>query len=387
MNVKVFLFVFLFISSINSTDDIYSTKIKIISQSFFEPPVDTHLIKSLTNVRSLIMCGALCDRHIICRTADYNSSQKICRLFETLHSAGTSLNDPTTSILIPSYCTNNTQTEPEYVCTRSSTLTIQQIFDTLALATNITLSSSDRGVYANMYGVYTSSSTGYISFFTYTGVGTILSTGSTNTNDEVTNINSVPFNGLSTVEYYKSLSIIYKNIDNSSYSQLVPILNITLPEQPYSCVTTSEYLYISYVNCYTMMTIHNLSTGLILYTISSNYLTFRPVITQWNDTIITVDQCQVNEYSLDGVYKGNWTYLNGFQYGVRNYMNHDYAGRRYICNYNGANPGIYVFLQNGTQLAYSSEQCYRAFQLYLTKDQAMFINTPTSGSIMQIINF
>jgi len=136
------------------------------------------------------------------------------------------------------------------------------------------------------------------------------------------------------------------------------------------------------------MTIHNLSTGLTLYTVSSNQTaTYRPVVTQWNDTIIIVDQCEVTEYSLIGVYQRSWTYLNGFQSSVRNYIHHDYAGRLYICNYGGTNPGIYVFLLNGTEIAHSFVSCYRAFQLYLTKEQSMFINTPTSGATMQIINF
>jgi len=112
------------------------------------------------------MCGALCDRHNICRTADYDSTQKLCRLFETSPSAGMFLDDPTTSILALNYCTNDQQTEPEYVCTRSGTLNVQQIFDNLTSSTNMTLSLTDRGVYANMYGVYTSSYSGYISFFT-----------------------------------------------------------------------------------------------------------------------------------------------------------------------------------------------------------------------------
>jgi hypothetical protein len=363
---------------------IYSTYIKIISQSRFEVPIDTHLIESLTNVRSLMMCGALCDRHNICRTADYDSTQKLCRLFETSPSAGTFLYDPTTSILTLNYCTNDQQTEPEYVCTRSGTFTVQQIFDNLTSATNMTLSLTDRGIYANMYGVYTSSYTGYISFFTYTGVQTIL----TNLSSEVTNINSVPFNGLSIVQYYNNFSIIYKNIGDPSEPELVPILNITLSDTPYSCVTTLNYLYIAYVSNQIIMTIHNLSTGLILYTVSSNYSpTYRPVVTQWNDTIIIIDQCQITEYSLNGVYQRSWSYLNGFQSSVRNYIHHDYSGRLYICNYGGTNPGIYVFLLNGTEIAHGYGSCYRAFQLYLTKEQAMFINISTSGATMQIIDF
>jgi len=190
------------------------------------------------------------------------------------------------------------------------------------------------------------------------------------------------------VQYYVNFSIIYKNIVDPSEPQLVPILNIILPDTPYSCVTTLNYLYITYESNQIIMTIHNLSTGLTLYTVSSNQTaTYRPVVTQWNDTIIIVDQCEVTEYSLIGVYQRSWTYLNGFQGSVRNYIHHDYAGRLYICNYGGTNPGIYVFLLNGTEIAHGYGNCYRAFQLYLTKEQAMFINTSTSGATMQIIHF
>lgn len=332
-----------------------------------------------------MICGILCDRHCICRTADYDSTQKVCRLFETFGLAGTFLNDSTTSILILNYCKNETQTEGEYVCTRSGTFTVQQIFDKLALADNTTLSTSNRGIYVNMYGVYTSSDTGYLSFFTNDNVKTIFSNG-TNLTNEITNINSAPFNGLSLVQYYKNLSIIYKNIDNQSSPQLFQTLNITLSGAPYSCVTTSEYLYVAYASSLIVMTIHNISTGLILHTVSRSSYTYRPVVSQWNDSIFLADECQIIEYNLTGIYRGNWSYFNGFQSSVRNYMHHDYAGRRYICNYGGTDPGIYVFLQNGTQIANRSGICVRGFQLYVTKEQATFINTPAT-SIKQIINF
>jgi hypothetical protein len=135
------------------------------------------------------------------------------------------------------------------------------------------------------------------------------------------------------------------------------------------------------------MTIHNLSTGAILYTTNSSSAPFRPVLSQWNDTIFIIDECRVTEYTLTGTYKGNWTYLYGYQSGVRNYIRHDYAGRIYTCNYLGTNPGIYVFVQNGAEIAYGPGSCARAFQLYLTKDQAMLINISPSESLMQIINF
>jgi hypothetical protein len=62
-------------------------------------------------------------------------------------------------IVTLNYCTNDKRAEPEYSSTRSDTFSIQQISDKLALFTNITLSSTDRDDYANMYGSYTSSST------------------------------------------------------------------------------------------------------------------------------------------------------------------------------------------------------------------------------------
>jgi hypothetical protein len=383
MNLKVFLFMFVSIPLIYSNDVIQSVKTKIISQSRFEAPMDIHLIESLTNVQSLIMCGALCDRHIICRTADYNPTNKICRLFETVSSAGTFLTDPTTSIVALNYCTNDEQTEPEYVCTRSGTFTIQQILDQLSLSTTMTL-SSDRGVYANMYGVYTSSYAGYLSFFIYTGAKTTLDHSPT----EITNINSAPSNGLVAVRYYDKIGVLYNNIGTPSAPEFIPIVNISLSDSPYSCVTTSNYIYITYANSHIIMTIYDLSTGLIISTISNNNsLTYRPVITHWNDTMIVIDEYQVTEYTLTGVYQGNWAYFSGYQYGARHYIHHDYAGRRYTCNDSGSNRGIYVFLLNGTQIGQGPTACSRAFQVYLTKEQAMFITTPTTGTYMQIINF
>jgi len=50
------------------------------------------------------------------------------------------------------------------------------------------------------------------------------------------------------------------------------------------------------------MIIDNLFTELILYKVSSNYsVTYRSVVTQWNDTTIIADECQITEYSLIGV--------------------------------------------------------------------------------------
>jgi hypothetical protein len=153
-----------------------------------------------------------------------------------------------------------------------------------------------------MYRVYTSSNAGQFSFFTDTGVKTILE----NLSSEVTNINLIPLNGLSIVQYYNNFSIIYQNVGNSSFSNLVPIVSIVLPGEPYSCLTTLNYDYITYAGSQLIMTIDNLSTGSILYTVtSSSFVTYRPVVAQWNDTIVVLDQCQAIEYTLTGVYKGN----------------------------------------------------------------------------------
>ncbi len=43
-------------------DNVYSTEIKILSQFHFEVPIETHPLELSTNVRSLMMCGAFCDR-------------------------------------------------------------------------------------------------------------------------------------------------------------------------------------------------------------------------------------------------------------------------------------------------------------------------------------
>jgi hypothetical protein len=157
MNVKIFVFVILYLRSIYSISNMYSVKVKVMSQSRFEAPIDTHLIESLSNIQSLMTCSVLCERQSICRTADYNSTNKLCRLFETFTSMCTLLVDPTSSVLALNYCKNDEQTEPEFICTRSDTFTVQQIFDKLALVSAMSLSTSDRGAYANMYGVYTSS--------------------------------------------------------------------------------------------------------------------------------------------------------------------------------------------------------------------------------------
>ncbi|CAF1153517.1 unnamed protein product [Adineta steineri] len=329
-------------------------------------------------------CTFICERHHICRTADYNITTKTCRLFETLTSAGTFIADPTTHILALNYCTNDQQMEPNYICTRSNTFTVQQIFDQFALAPNITLTSTDRGAYANMYGVYASTSSGTLSFFTYTGTKNTL----IQLSSEITNINSATNNGLGIVQYLNQSASIYKNIGTSFQPQLVSILNISLSYQPYSCLIISQYIYIAYMNSSVLMTIHDLSSGSILFNIISTTMTYQPVVSYWNDTIIVLDQYVAMEYTLNGTYKGNWPYFTGPQTAQRNYIHHDYAGRRHTCNYGGIYPGIYTFLLNGTQLAHGLPSCSRAIQVYITKDQAMLIYTQHGApATMNVINF
>ncbi|CAF1407479.1 unnamed protein product [Adineta steineri] len=384
MNINTLLFLFSFIILTNADRSLYSINVQIIKGSYFQPPIDTHLIDTLINIPSIKKCALICERNSACRTADYNISTKSCRLFETLTSAGAFVADPTTNILPFNYCTNDQQIEPNYVCTRGNTYTVQQIFDQLAAAPSITLASTDRGAYANMYGVYTSSSTGSLSFFTYTGIRTSL----IQLPVEISNINSAPNNGLGFVQYSISSASIYKNIGTSSQPQLVSVLNISsLPYQPNSCVITSQYIYIAYLNSYTCMTIHDLSTGSRLFSTSfPTNQTYRPGVSYWNDTVIVLNSYVVSEYTLNGTYKGNWPYFSGYQSGIRHYIHHDYAGRRYTCNNAGTNPGIYGFLLNGTRIADGPTSCSRAFQVYITKDQAMLINIPTNGT-MNVINF
>ncbi|CAF1158303.1 unnamed protein product [Adineta steineri] len=383
MNIKIFLLLFSYIILTNSNSNFYSIKVTFVKGSYFQPPIDTHLIDTLINIPSIKKCAFICERHNICRTADYNITTKTCRLFETVTSAGAFVADPTTNILPFNYCTNDQQIEPFYVCTRGNTYSMQQIFDQLALAPNITLASTDRGAYANMYGVYTSNSTGGLSFFTYTGVRNSL----IQLQSEISNINSATNNGLGIVQYFNNSSSIYKNTGTSFQPQLVSILNISLSSTPYSCLITLQYTYITYGSSLVLMTIHDLSSGSMLFSIPSTNKTFRPVVSHWNDTIIILDQYVATEYTLNGTYKGNWTYFNGTQISQRHCIQHDYAGQRHTCNSgNGTYPGIYTFLMNGTQLAHGPTLCARAIQVYITKDQAMLINIP-STAIMNIINF
>ncbi|CAF4416514.1 unnamed protein product, partial [Adineta steineri] len=157
-----------------------------------------------------------------------------------------------------------------------------------------------------------------------------------------------------------------------------------------SGVITPQYIYIAYANTnHTLMAIHDISSGSLLFNTSfPTYLSYRPAVSYWNDTIVILDNYVVSEYALNGTYKGNWPYFSGYIYGVRHYIHHDYAGRRYTCNGAGTNIGIYTFLLNGTQLAHGPATCWRAFQVYITKDQAMLINIQNGGpGTMNVINF
>ncbi|CAF1362215.1 unnamed protein product [Adineta steineri] len=387
MNINTLLFLFSCIILTSSNSNFYSINVKIIKGSYFQPPVDTHLIDTLINIPSIKKCALICERHNICRTADYNITTNTCRLFETLTSAGAFVADPTTNILPFNYCTNDQQIEPYYVCTRGNTYTVQQIFDQLALAPNITLSASITSIYANMYGLYLGT-TGSLSFLTYTGINSSYISFPT----QITGINAAPNNGLGIVQYLADSATIYKNIGTLLQPQLVSILNISLPYQPYSCLITSQYIYITYMNSYVYMTIHDLSTGSLLFsTPSVSLMSERPVVNYWNDAIIVLDQYMVMEYTLNGTYKGNLPYFNGTEVYGRHCIQYDYAGRRHICNANngyGLFNGIYTLLMNGTQIARGPTLCFRAVQVYITKDQAILTNMLSSGpAIMNVINF
>ncbi|CAF1317652.1 unnamed protein product [Adineta steineri] len=264
-----------------------------------------------------------------------------------------------------------------------NTFTVQQIFDQLASAPSITLPSTDRGAYANMYGVYTSSTNGSLSFVTYTGI----QNSHIQFQTEISGVYPALNNGLGSIQYYNNSATIYKNIGTSFQPQLVPILNFSSLSTPYTFAITSQYIYIAYASSHTIMTIHDLSTGSLLFSTSyPTTLSNRPAVGYWNDTIIVLDQYVAMEYTLNGTYKGNLTYFNGTQAGARHYIHYDYAGRRYTCNGSGSFSGIYTFLLNGTQLAHGPATCYRAFQVYITKDQAILINIPNIAT-MKVINF
>lgn len=59
----------------------------------FEPAAIVELLSTFTDVRGIIPCAALCYRNSQCRTFDFNSSSKQCRLFEGSVDTGSLLSD------------------------------------------------------------------------------------------------------------------------------------------------------------------------------------------------------------------------------------------------------------------------------------------------------
>lgn len=357
-----------------------SVKVKIIRQYHFDPPIETHLIETVTSVRSLSRCAAICDRHIICRTADYHSMGKRCRLFETLPSAGTLTSDTPRTVLALDYCPNGGAQEPEYVCTRSGPYKVQDIFHRLNRTTPKTLSSQSRGLYANMHGVYVSNLNGSLSFYTYDGSMISL----LNASSEMTNIDAATRNGLITVHYPLNQSTIFSNNGTPWNPALVQDMQFRTLLQPYSCFMTSQNIYITFGNSSILFAIYSRLGGSVLSTVASYNQVFRPVISQWKDKIIVMDQDVVTEYNLNGTYISNFTYFATGNPSQRNYFHHDYAGRGYVCNSGGSNPGVHAFLPNRTRLAMTPQGCSRAVQLYFTKEQVVFVvNDP---AVMRIID-
>lgn len=65
----------------------------------FQPANDIELLSTLNNIRTTMHCRMYCHRNIRCRTFDYDSTTKNCRVFEASIDTGYLLNNFSTSVV------------------------------------------------------------------------------------------------------------------------------------------------------------------------------------------------------------------------------------------------------------------------------------------------
>ena len=79
---------------------IYSSRFTFSSPGQeFQLKLSNQLISSVT-VRSRLMCAAQCNEYISCRTLDYDSNSRRCRLFEADLTTGSSISSASSSLVV-----------------------------------------------------------------------------------------------------------------------------------------------------------------------------------------------------------------------------------------------------------------------------------------------
>ena len=345
-------------------------KIKIFAQVEFQPPIETDFIELVPSVRSLMKCAAICDRHIVCRTADYNSLTKDCRLFETLTSAGNFTANPFRTILALDYCPSESAREPEYICSRSRVYSVQEILDRLNQSTANTLEPNGQSSYVNMHGIYVGTFNGTVLFFNFDRSKTSLR----NTGSEITNINSAGRNGIMIVQYYRNETTVLNNNGTPWNPRLFEMTQFRVPGRPYNCFSTPQSIYITYSDSQILFSIHNRVNGSMKSSQNTSTLNYRPTIFERKDKIIVMDKDQMMEFNLNGQSLSYRNYSTSTNVSERNYFHYDYAGRLYLWNDGSDAAGVHVFVNNNTQIATG----LRSVQIYITKEEVVsVVNSPT----------
>ena len=115
-NLRVMLFLVVFSVSFQQQSQISQSSIYLTAfGTTFEPRNQVELLRTLSNVQSLIRCSMKCNQDRQCRTFDYDQSSQICRLFEGEFSTGTVItNVSLSSSRVGAIRYNTTETKRSY---------------------------------------------------------------------------------------------------------------------------------------------------------------------------------------------------------------------------------------------------------------------------------
>ncbi|CAF1363774.1 unnamed protein product [Adineta steineri] len=380
----------------NCASDIYVAHTQRISSVQFQPPIIEHYLDTV-NAKSVIYCVAACNKHDLCRTCDYDSSTKQCRLFESLGSTGTLIPSiPTSSVFILNYClqkTNNYDlstiySEPDYICTPAlpgQSMTVYDAFQKLIVANNnVPLPLAERDVYMSSNGFYTSSSdSSAIRHYGYNGQL----------------ITAYPYSSsLSCINYNPKINtfiVCPYSIPRLETQLFNPNTSITMSQQNISTVGPPFYsyydtnrLYISYRSSASPITIHLINGTKILTADSQSTGSFTP-FTLWQSQLVFGTGNSISLFNLNGTYQSSWSYNFSSVVSLIGFIQHDYAGRRYFNDYNTnpSNKGVYIYNQNSTFYTVLNRACVWTCAIKITKRNITLVSLQSPTSSLYYYNF
>lgn len=395
-NALVIIILSLLYSVVYCTVDFYVSHVKRVSSVQFQPPIIEHYLLTVTT-KSIMHCVAACNKHDLCRTCDYDSLTKQCRLFESLGSTGTRFSSAvTSSVLILNYCLEKTAnyvvstvySEPDYFCTPAlptKPLTVYEAFQKLVLAdNNVVLPLAERIVYMSSNGFYASSSDGVsIRFFDYSGqlIKAYVY------NHSLSCINYVPITNTFIICPYL-ISQLETQLFDQNAGTTMTLQSISTVGNPFYAYYDTTRLYISYRSYASVLTIHSLN-GTRIFTADSQSIGPYTPFTLWQSQLILGTGKFIYLFNLNGTYQSTWSFNFSSLLVSIGFLQHDYSGRRYFADSNSdpSARGIYIYNQNSTFYTVLNFACIWTCAIKVTKRNITLVSLKSPTSLLHYYNF